>query len=233
MKDIAPELLEKIQEAFQKGFDNSQVVKRYKTLLAEGQATYVDANAYAVEVGNILAKAYKENISADALPDGRMYFNIAKRVIDPTMANNHHLVADYCEAVQTELNKSARIGIKAIRPELDQDKIDGIINRLSEEKTFEKISWILQEPVVNFTESIVDIAVSENAKFQHKAGLKPKIIRRETGNCCDWCKQVAGSHEYPDVPEKVYRRHRYCRCTVEYDLGDGDGRMFGIRNGKN
>lgn len=137
------------------------------------------------------------------------------------MANNHDLVADYCEAVQTELNKAAGIGIKAIRPELDQDKIDGIINRLSEEETFEKISWILEEAVVNFAENIVDSAVSENAKFQHKAGLKPKIIRKEVGNCCDWCKQVAGSYEYPDVPEDVYRRHRYCRCTVEYDPGDG------------
>jgi hypothetical protein len=137
------------------------------------------------------------------------------------MANNHDLVADYCEAVQTELNKAAGIGIKAIRPELNQDKIDGIVNRLSEEDAFEKISWILEEPVLNFIQSVVDDAVKENAEFHHKAGLGPKIIRKEVGNCCDWCKKVVGSYEYPDVPKDVYRRHRYCRCTVEYDPGDG------------
>lgn len=27
--------------------------------------------------------------------------------------------------------------------------------------------------------------------------------------------------EYPDVPKDVFRRHRYCDCTVEYDPEDG------------
>lgn len=103
-----------------------------------------------------------------------MYFNIAKSVIAPTMANNHDLVADYCEVVQTELNKAARIGIKAIQPELNQDKVDGIINRLSE-AVFEDIKWILQEPVVNFTESVVDDSIEENVNSNIKLIYPPKL----------------------------------------------------------
>ena len=57
--------------------------------------------------------------------------------------------------------------------------------------------------------------------MHHKLGLKPKIVRRESGDCCEWCKQVEGVYEYPNVPRDVYRRHRYCRCTVEYSPGDG------------
>ena len=46
--------------------------------------------------------------------------------------------------------------------------------------------------------------------------MKPKVIRKESGNCCKWCKSLVGSYSYPDVPKDVYRRHQNCRCTVEY-----------------
>jgi len=51
--------------------------------------------------------------------------------------------------------------------------------------------------------------------------LKPKIIRKEFGNCCDWCKEVVGVYTYPDVPDGVYKRHRYCKCRVIFEPGDG------------
>ena len=58
--------------------------------------------------------------------------------------------------------------------------------------------------------------VRVNAETHHKLGLKPKIIRRTSGSCCAWCDALAGVYAYPEVPRDVYRRHRYCRCTVEY-----------------
>ncbi|PKK40389.1 hypothetical protein ABB02_00375 [Clostridiaceae bacterium JG1575] len=54
--------------------------------------------------------------------------------------------------------------------------------------------------------------------------MHPKIIRKEVGNCCEWCKAVAGTQDYAAVKETgndVFRRHRFCKCTVEYDPGDG------------
>ena len=39
--------------------------------------------------------------------------------------------------------------------------------------------------------------------------------------CCDWCREVVGEYDYPDVSDDVYKRHRYCRCTVEYKAGNG------------
>lgn len=57
--------------------------------------------------------------------------------------------------------------------------------------------------------------------FNIRAGLRPKIIRKEKGNCCKWCKELLGVYEYPNVPEDVYRRHSHCRCSVDYLPGDG------------
>ena len=119
------------------------------------------------------------------------------------------------------VSASSKIGIKAIEPALNQDRIDGIINRISNEEHFDEVKWILGEPVVNFTQSIVDDSIKANAEFQYKAGLTPKIIRTVAGNCCEWCRALAGKYSYPDVPKDVYRRHQRCRCTVNYHPGDG------------
>lgn len=113
------------------------------------------------------------------------------------------------------------ISLKAIKPEINQDRIDGIVNKISEYDDFKEGKWLLEEPIKNFTQSIVDDTIKTNADFQYKSGLTPKIVRKEVGNCCDWCKEVVGVYEYPDVPKDVYRRHQRCKCTVDYLPGDG------------
>jgi len=74
--------------------------------------------------------------------------------------------------VQASLNQKAGLGIKAIKPPLNKSKVDEIINRLSKEDNFEDIKWILDEPIKNFSQAIIDDAVKANAEFQYKAGLK-------------------------------------------------------------
>lgn len=221
MKDIAPELLEKLQEEFKKKFNASEKIKVLNKKLSDKTVTHRESNELALEVGDLLAQVFQENLSADMLPDGKMYYNIAERVINPTMKQNYELISAYATETQTIMNHKAGLHIKGIKPELNQDRIDGIIERVSNEDDFDKIKWILDEPVQNFSQAIIDDTVKINAESHHKLGLKPKIFRRENGNCCDWCKQVEGVYEYPEVPKDVWRRHRYCRCTVEYYPGDG------------
>lgn len=222
MADIAPELLKKIQKEFEERFSNDKEIEKLYARIQFGTAGYQEANEFALKVGSILAEAYRNNLSAEALPDGRMYYDIAQRIIDPTMKNNYVLIAEATNQIQKSLNEAAGIGIKAVTPELNQDRIDKIIDRVSDVEQFDKISWILEEPVKNFSQSIVDDAVRVNAEFQYEAGLSPVIVRKLAGGCCDWCRALAGTYCYLDeVPEDVYRRHQRCRCTVEYDPKDG------------
>lgn len=221
MDDIAPELLKKMQESFQKTFDKSTIIKELYAKIRDGTATYAEANRFAVEVGKILADVFKNNISSDILPEGRMFYNIAGRIISPMMKNNYELIADASEQVQASLNKKAQIGVKAIKPKLNKDKIRGIVNKVSNSENFDDVKWVLDEPIKTFSQSVVDDAIKENAEFHSSAGMQPKIIRKVTGDCCDWCKEVAGTYLYPDVPKDVYRRHQRCRCVVDYHPGDG------------
>lgn len=221
MDDIVPGLLEKIQSQFDERTYNSDKLKKTLKLMKVKKATYLDVNDFAVEVGEILADVLGSNITAGVLPNGNMYFNIADRLLNPTMQKNFELITGFAEDVQTDLNHAAGLKLKAQIPGISQDRIDGIVNRISSEPDFEKVKWLLDEPIVNFSQSIVDDAIRANATFHAKAGLRPKITRRVSGRACDWCKKLAGTYDYGEEPKDVYRRHERCRCTVDYNPGEG------------
>ena len=221
MEDIAPELLKKIQLDFQSRFDKSTVISELYEKVRDGTATYLEANKFAIETGDILAEVYKNNLSSAVLPDGKMYYNIAQRIIEPTMENNYSLITEVTNQVQKNLNEAAGIGIKPITPELNRDRIEKIVERVADAEWYDDIAWILYEPIKNFSQSIVDDSIRSNADFHYKAGMTPKIVRKLAGGCCEWCSTLAGTYRYPDVPKDVYRRHQRCRCTVEYNPRDG------------
>ena len=221
MEDITPKLLEQIQKEFQSNFAKNEKISRLYAKIEKKTASYKEANDFAIEVGEILADAYRDNLSSGVLPDGKMYYNIARRILNPTMENNYNLINDVTARVLQALNEAANIGIRPIKPDLPRDRINGIIDRVSSEDTFDDIAWILDEPIKIFSQSIVDDAIRVNAEFHAAAGMRPRIIRKLTGGCCEWCSKLAGTYTYPDVPQDVYRRHQRCRCTVDYIPGDG------------
>lgn len=221
MDDIAPELLEKIQRDFKKKFDSDGKLADLAKKLEAGTATHMQAYEYAGRVGSILTDAYKKHISVDSLPDGKLWYNIADRVITPTMKNNYDIIAKYVSDVQEKLNRAAGLHIKAVKPELNEDRIKGIVDKVSNSDNYKDVEWVLDTPIKTFSQSVVDDAIKANVEFHAKAGLQPKIVRKTSGNCCKWCSQMAGTYDYPDVPKDVYRRHGNCNCVVEYDPGDG------------
>lgn len=221
MKDIAPDLLKAVQDDFRERVKTNLKVRNALKAMKSKNATFEDANSFAEAIGDTLAESFKNNIKPELLPDERMYYNIANRVVGESLKNNYNLVSEYSADVQTLLNSKAKLRLKGIKPQYNADKAKGIINRISSEEKYEDISWILEEPVTRFTQSIVEDTVKTNADFHYKAGLKPKIVRKSTGHCCDWCEKAAGEYEYPGVPKNIYSRHGFCRCTVEYEPGNG------------
>ena len=219
--DVLPDILKEVQERFERDFGKSEIVRNAFATLEAKKATYKTANEFAIEVGEILSKALGASLGADKLPDGKMYYNIAQRLLTDVLGRNHELVSGYASDVQKNLNDKAKIGLKVQVPELNLDRIAGIVNRFSSEENFEDVSWLLGEPIVNFTQSIIDDSIRKNAEFQHQFGLQPEIIRKSYFHCCEWCQEVQGSYKYPRVPKDVYRRHQHCRCIVDYDPKSG------------
>ena len=74
-KDIAPALLERIRADFLSLLGDE----------APAADTYAAAADYAERVGAALAEAFRRNLTADILPDGKLYWNIADRVVRPLL----------------------------------------------------------------------------------------------------------------------------------------------------
>ena len=221
VEDIVPSLLKKIKSEFEGARLDSEVLKDLLSKLQHSKASYLDANQYAIEIGEILSKALGASLTNETLPDGKMYYNIAQRVLTDVLGRNYELVSDYTEQVQKNLNSEAKIGLTAQVPELNQDRIDGLVNRLASEESFDNVRWLLEEPVVNFTQSIVDDTIRKNAEFHAKTGLVPTISRRSTGRCCKWCDSLVGNYIYGEEPANFYRRHKHCTCVIDYHPKNG------------
>lgn len=229
--DVAPSLLEAIEGQFQNAYNSDTQIKAILERFDKGQGNYQDAQKFAIRCAELLSQAYSSNLSSDVLPDGRMYYNIASRILQPTLEKNYGLISRVSEIAQNQLNQSASIGLKAIKAELNQDRIDGIINRVSSEPIFDDVAWILQSPVNNFCQSVVDDTIEANAKFHYKSGRSPVIRRIATGKCCKWCSALQGTYSYPDdVPDDIYRRHENCRCLVTYDPKDGSNKVQNVHD---
>lgn len=214
--DIVPELLSSIQNDFEKNYRNSNLISKAMEELKNKKADYVNANEYAIEVGKALVDAFSLNISATTLPDGKMYYNIGKRLLENTLGKNHELIASYTNQVQSLLNEQAKISVNVKVPALNQDRINGIVNRLSYEESFDEVEWLLKEPIITYSQSIVDETIKANFEFQGEIGLNPIIVRKSVGKCCAWCQRLVGIYNYSNVPKDIYHRHNHCRCPVEY-----------------
>ena len=169
-KDIAPELLERIRADF-------------RALLGDAKPaadTYAAAADYAELVGSALAEAFRRNLTADALPDGRLYWNIADRVVRPLLEEEHLLVADASAAVQQALNQQANLGIAPQRAVLPTDAVDDLLNKVSTAEQFADVAWALDEPVRTFSRMVVDDTLTQRGfSGQGRAAAPCHPHRRE------------------------------------------------------
>lgn len=230
MVDITPGLLELLQTRFSERIAVNPKIRALYKKIEDGKATYADAEDYAYLIGEALAQVFRDNLSSAVLPDGRMYYNIAERVLETMLGENHRIISAATEIVQNSLNKSAGLGIKAQMVAVNQDRIKGLVDKVSESEVFDDVAWALDEPVKNFSVSVVDDMLRENVEFQGKAGLSPVVIRRTKGKSCKWCASLAGEYQYPVINRDVYRRHENCRCTVEFDPKDGRNRRQNVHS---
>lgn len=225
------EVLAKIIEGFYQGMEGSRRAKNIAGKIAQGKATYADAYSYARENSRILRNSIQENISDALTEDGRLFREAADVVIRQPMKQSGKRVIETAAEIQQQLNEEAGIGIRAIEPELNEDQIDGIITGICNAESYDAEANTLYSQIENFLEGTVDDCVHDNADFQYRAGLNPKIERRAAGKCCEWCDRLAGTYDYEDVRNRgndVFRRHKNCHCVVSYIPGGKSSRRQNV-----
>ena len=227
-EDIAPKLLSNVQKAFKSGLKSRGVddVKKAKALAAENKLRLHD---YSKKVGDALAEAYGKVLTADALPDGTMYYNIANKVMRPTITEAYEMVSDVADAGQAARNRQIGIGLKPIRPPIEEERLSGLIDVITS-GWLEDFETYLDEPVKNIVDHFADHHLEKNAEFLSNSGVSTIVIRTAEATCCDWCSDRAGTYEnyWEAQDNEAFARHEGCRCTLEISSRRGTGKMRAV-----
>ncbi len=221
---IPAETLQTMQEQFQNQVKTDGQLNRIRKKIQNG-GTFKDAEQYGMRSGQLLSKTLKTNITADLFNDGESLdvSNLASAII-PMMEQNYSYVSTATAAVQKAANIAGGLGMNPVKPEFDRSAAMNIVGRMANYDSFEDAEWMLDEPLVANSVSTVDRTLHDNADFQYRSGLKPKIIRTCEADACPWCQELEGEYDYEEVKEgnsPVYQRHSNCMCEVTFEPGDG------------
>ena len=216
-QDVVPALNERVQSSFKGYCLKDRRLTQISKRIRDGTATQFDAHDYAEHVGENLSRALVTNLTADNLPNGKLYYNIAQRIVIPGLEENYNLINDVSADIQSIADKKLKIGLGAAKADFPASRINGLIDKMTADDILleEAIKW-LKEPIINNSEAFFDDFVRANAKFRTDVGLKATITRTVAPGCCKWCDEMAGTYDYDKVPDDIYRRHEFCRCTVTY-----------------
>lgn len=223
-EDIAPALLEKVEKRFHQGLKARGVdLKRDVQRARDGTLTNI--HNFSNKVGDALADAFGA-ISAEELPDQTMFYNIANKVMRPPINEAYGMVSDVADEIQTVVNKKAGLGLKAVRPPLEEERVKGLIDAVTSGE-FTNTEHFLDYPVQCLVDHFADNHIAGNAEFFEGAGVPFEIVRSAEANCCEWCAERAGSYEdYWDAQmNEVFARHDGCRCDIEIRCGNTHGKM--------
>lgn len=215
--DVVPALNEKIQLSFQNNVMRDRRIAQISKRIRDGTATFVDGHDYAERLGENLSKALVSNLNESTLPDGKLYYNIAKRTVTPALEENYNLTNAIAVDIQKIMDEAQGIGLGAVKADFPKERINGLIDKMTADGiTLEQALIWLVEPIINNSEAFFDDFIDSNAKFRNDVGLKATITRSVAPGCCEWCDRMAGIFDYDDRPEDIFRRHEFCRCTVTY-----------------
>lgn len=234
MADIAPELYDEIKRIFDEKFAQAQLLGNslgdVMARINSGAASFQDADLFAVEVGSMMADAMKEVLILEDLPGGKLYRNIAQRTIGEGLKDTYGIVSNAAATIQEEINGRNNIGLKAVKPKLETDRVDKIVNRASNAKTQTALENNLTDAVPTFARQVVDDTQKANARLHDKAGLEVTVVREYDGvglhdgtDACEWCLSRADTWTYDKaLSAGVFERHEGCGCIIEYTSKKGE-----------
>lgn len=219
-------LLEELRRRFEADYAANPVIAAILEKAERREATYADARRYASEVDRLCGRATADfTLRTSQGVDPAFYrdnFREFQSALLPNVLDrNYQLIADYCEKVQKGLNEGAGLGLKAQRVWQDQDRVTGIVKHVTRADSPEQAAQRASRDMAALDTHYVNRSIQVNADWHYKLGLFPKIVRTGGAKCCEWCAEVEGTFTYPDVPKDVFRNHEECKCSIDYNPGDG------------
>ena len=225
-EDIAPMILKRIEKTFHANLKEAGVFQK-EVLEKARSGTLTSVNKYSHKVGRALADAFTKEITPEVLPDGTLYYNIAQKTMIPPLKEAHAMVSDVADEIQALNNQKMGVGLKPIRPPIEMERVDGLIDVITGEFSFEDTVEYLNEPIKNLVDHFGDRHVEMNAEFMDSTGVGVVVVRTASSASCKWCDERAGVYDsYEDAQfHEAFSRHEGCKCELEIRGKGTSGKM--------
>lgn len=132
MKDIVPELYDKIYTDYQDNYAQHAGIQTFLEKLNDNEATLEDVCRFSAYVGECASNAVCRNLVPDNLPDGTLFWNIATRTIVPLLHDVHSLITAVAQAVQKAEDEKIGLGIGSAEADFPEERVHDLIDKILE-----------------------------------------------------------------------------------------------------
>lgn len=130
MKDVAPELLEKLNKTFGQKVAIDPQIRSYKKKLEAGKLTERDCALYIRKVVSIASASVTDVMMPKNLPDGKLYWNIAEAVIVPFLKGVIVQMNNIAVSTMKDSDKKQNINIKIQKLRYPDGQIRSYLNMI-------------------------------------------------------------------------------------------------------
>lgn len=130
MKDVAPELLEKLNKTFGQKVAIDPQIRSYKKKLEAGKLTERDCALYIRKVVSIASASVTDVMKTKNLPDGKLYWNIAEAVIVPFLKGVIVQMNNIAVSTMKDSDKKQNINIKIQKLRYPDGQIRSYLNMI-------------------------------------------------------------------------------------------------------
>lgn len=130
MKDVAPELLEKLNKTFGQKVVIDPQIRSYKKKLEAGKLTERDCALYIRKVVSIASASVTDVMKPKDLPDGKLYWNIAEAVIVPFLKGVIVQMNNIAVSTMKDSDRKQNINIKIQKLRYPDGQIRSYLNMI-------------------------------------------------------------------------------------------------------
>lgn len=130
MKDVAPELLEKLNKTFSQKVAIDPQIRSYKKKLEAGKLTERDCALYIRKVVSIASASVTDVMKPKNLPDGKLYWNIAEAVIVPFLKGVIVQMNNIAVSTMKDSDRKQNINIKIQKLRYPDGQIRSYLNMI-------------------------------------------------------------------------------------------------------
>lgn len=130
MKDVAPELLEKLNKTFGQKVAIDPQIRSYKKKLEAGKLAERDCALYIRKVVSIASASVTDVMKPKNLPDGKLYWNIAEAVIVPFLKGVIVQMNNIAVSTMKDSDKKQNINIKIQKLRYPDGQIRSYLNMI-------------------------------------------------------------------------------------------------------